>query len=166
MAVPFIAAYKAGDSDVTSHITDEKVIYWYRQNIKSLDCDATDTTTVTANNTSGNYFEGRPDGADDMHDSVFVITLLKDDANLLVTSGNNTQTFDAKADANAFTVPMGLGKQSFSVNRNGAAVDGLSGDSLKTSLMCARAASTTSVPMWARCRLESLIRLVRMGWLR
>jgi hypothetical protein len=38
-------------------------------------------------------------------DSVFVITLLKDDASLSVTSGNNTQTFDAKAVANAFTVP-------------------------------------------------------------
>lgn len=66
-----------------------------------------------------------------MQDSVFVITLLKDDASLSVTSGNNTQTFDAKASTNAFTVPMDLGKQSFSVSRNGAAIDGLSGDSLK-----------------------------------
>jgi hypothetical protein len=82
-------------------------------------------------NASGNYFEGRPSGADDMQDSVFVITLLKDDASLLVTSGNNTQTFDAKAGANAFTIPMGLGKQTFSVSRNSAAIGGLSGDSLK-----------------------------------
>lgn len=66
-----------------------------------------------------------------MQDSVFVITLLKDDASLSVTSGNNTQTFDAKAGTNAFTVLMDLGKQSFSVSRNGAAIDGLSGDSLK-----------------------------------
>lgn len=61
----------------------------------------------------------------------FVITLLKDDASLSVTSSNNTQTFDAKAGANAFTVPVGLGKQSFSVSRNGAAISGLSGDALK-----------------------------------
>jgi hypothetical protein len=62
----YIAAYKAGDSDLTSHITGKKVIYWYRQNMKSLDCDATDTTMVPANNASGNYFEGDPNGADDM----------------------------------------------------------------------------------------------------
>ena len=80
---------------------------------------------------SGNYFESRPSGANDMQDSVFVITLPKDDASLSVTSGNNTQTFDVKAGANAFTVPMGPGKRSFSVSRNGAVVGGLSGGFLK-----------------------------------
>ena len=98
--------------------------------MKSLDYDVTDTTMVPANNAQGKYFEGRPSGADDMQDSVFVITLLEDDASLSVAFGNNTQTFDAKAGANAFAVPMGLGKQSFSVSCNGA-FGGLSGGSLK-----------------------------------
>lgn len=71
-----------------------------------------------------------PSGADDTQDSVFITTILKDDASLPVTSGNNTQTFDVKVGANAFTVPTGLGKQSCFVSRNGAAVGGLSGDSL------------------------------------
>jgi hypothetical protein len=53
MAMPFIAVHKAGDLDVISHITDEKVIYWYRQNMKSLDCDTTDTAMVPANSASG-----------------------------------------------------------------------------------------------------------------
>jgi hypothetical protein len=64
-----------------------------------------------------------------------ILDLLKlvlevDDASLPVTSGNNTQTFDVKVGTNAFTVPMGLSKQSCFVSRNGAAVGGLGGDSL------------------------------------
>src|SRR5699024_7474469 len=57
LSAPFIAAYKAKASSVNNYITDEKVVYWYRRTLRSLDCDATDTTSGRpANNDSGNYF--------------------------------------------------------------------------------------------------------------
>ena len=131
MAIPFIAAYKAGATTVDSSITDDRIVYWYRQNLKSLDCSATDTCEVPANNASGNYFLGVPNGWQDMADSVFVVSLLKEAGSLTVNSGSNQQVFDAPAGAKLFTVPMGLGQQSFILSRNGAAVDGMSGASLK-----------------------------------
>src|ERR1700712_6031685 len=59
IAKPYIAAYHAGATSVDPYITSDELIYWYRPTLRSLDCDATDTTMVSANNASGNYFEGR-----------------------------------------------------------------------------------------------------------
>jgi predicted amino acid racemase len=84
---------------------------------------------VQANNASGNYFLGRPNGWDTMQDSVFVVSLLKSAATIQVNSGGNVQTINAPAGANAYQVPMGVGSQSFSVTRNGQTI--LSGTSLK-----------------------------------
>ena len=95
----------------------------------ALNCDSTDTTMVQADNSSGNYFMGRPDGYQSMADSVFVVTMLTSAGTLTVTSGGNTKTFSAPAGAAAFNVPMGLGAQQFSLSRNGATV--VSGRSLK-----------------------------------
>ena len=53
LAKPFISAYKAGASSPNSYITSDEIIYWYRINQAALDCDATDTTMVPANNGSG-----------------------------------------------------------------------------------------------------------------
>ncbi|KAJ7070294.1 glycosyl hydrolase family 71-domain-containing protein [Mycena belliarum] len=123
MAKPFIAAYKAGATSTNSFITEDQIIYWYRPTLAALNCDATDTTANTpANNASGNYFEGRPDGWQSMQDAVFVVTLLKTAGVLTVTSGGHTQTFNAPAGAAAFTVPMFVGQQSFALARNNANV--------------------------------------------
>ena len=46
-----------------------------------------------------------------------------------VHSGDQSQSFQAPAGASAYSVPMGVGQQSFSVTRNGQTV--LSGTSLK-----------------------------------
>lgn len=129
MAKPFIAAYHAGAKTVDSYITSDQLIYWYRPTLRGLDCDATDTTMVPANNASGNYFEGRPDGWEDMEDSVFVVALLTSAGTVTVTSGGNTQSFDAPAGASAFQVDMQVGQQSFSLSRGSQTV--LSGTSLK-----------------------------------
>jgi hypothetical protein len=129
MAVPFIAAYKAGKTSVTDQITEDKLIYWHRPNAKSLDCDATDTTMVTANNGSGNYFQGRPDGFDIMNDSVFVVSLLTAPGTVTVTSGDNRKTFEASAGANIFEVDMGVGQQKFALTRDSK--DVFSGTSLR-----------------------------------
>jgi len=113
---------------VNAYIQDEKVIYWYRRNLKSTNCDATDTTSGRpANNASGNYFMGRPDGYETMDDVVYVVTLLKSPASITVTSGGTVVTKDVPAGASLIQVPASFGKQKFTLSRNGAAVlDGTS----------------------------------------
>lgn len=129
MAKPFIAAYKAGSQSVGDYITEDQIIYWYRPALKSASCDSTDTTMKPANVNTGNYFQGLPNGAETMADSIFVVSLLTEAGTLEVKSGSNSQTFEAQAGANAFAVDMGVGQQSFSLTRRGATV--LSGTSLK-----------------------------------
>lgn len=129
LAKPYIAAFKAGAKSVDPYITEDKIVYWYRPTPSDVECDSTDNTMGAGSNTSGNYFHGKPNGYVDMKDSVFVVTLLTADASLSVTSGTTTQTFDVKAGANAFSVPMGIGQQKFSLTRDSKTV--LSGTSLK-----------------------------------
>ena len=129
MAKPYIAAFKAGSTSVDSFIQSDQLIYWYRPTLKSASCDSTDTCKDTAATPNPNYFTGKPNGYDTMEDSVFVVALLKSSGTVSFTSGSNSQSFDAKAGANAFQLPMGVGKQSFSLTRNGQTI--LSGDSLK-----------------------------------
>ena len=127
MAKPFIAAYKAGAKSVNQHIEKDQLIYWYRPSLKSANCDATDNTMKAVSNPSENFFQGRPNGADTLSDSVFVVALLKEPGTVKVASGSNSKTFTAQAGANAYTVNMGAGKQQFSLTRGGNAV--LSGTS-------------------------------------
>ncbi|KFY42244.1 hypothetical protein V494_02491 [Pseudogymnoascus sp. VKM F-4513 (FW-928)] len=129
MAKPFIAAYHAGAESVDSYITSDQLIYWYRPTVRGLDCDATDTTMVPADNSSGNYFQGRPDGWENMQDSVFVVALLTQPGTVTIISGENRQTFDAPAGASSFQVDMQVGVQSFALTRGPDVV--LSGSSLK-----------------------------------
>lgn len=130
MSKPFIAAYKAGVSSPDKYITDEKLIYWYRPTPKSLNCDATDITMEgNPNNSSGNFFRGRPNGWESMADAVFVVALLKSPAQVKVQSGNQSQTFQAPAGISAYSAPMGVGSQRFAVQRDGKPV--LEGTSLK-----------------------------------
>jgi len=129
MAKPYIAAFKAGSKTVDRYIDSDQLVYWYRPTLKSASCDATDTCKGSSSSSNPNYFPGKPNGYDTVEDSVFVIALLKSAGTVSVTSGGNSQTFNANAGANAFQVPMGTGKQSFSLTRSGQTV--LSGDSLK-----------------------------------
>lgn len=129
MAKPYIAAFKAGSKTVDSYIESDQLIYWYRPTLKSASCDSTDTCRNPSPASNPNYFTGKPNGYDTMEDSVFVVALLKSSGSVSVTSGSNSQTFTANAGPNAFQVPMGVGKQSFSLTRNGQTI--LSGDSLK-----------------------------------
>ncbi|KAF2004700.1 glycoside hydrolase family 71 protein [Amniculicola lignicola CBS 123094] len=120
MAKPFIKAYKAGSKDV--EVEEDQLVYWYRPTLKTLDCDATDTTMEDAPNPQGNYFKGRPDGVDSMEDAVFVVALLKEEGKVTVTSGTNTKTFDAPKGASAHKIDMGVGAQRFSLTRGGKTV--------------------------------------------
>lgn len=130
MSRPFIAAFKAGETSPVQYIEDEKIIYWYRPTLKDVDCDATDTTIGgNVDNSTGNFFHGRPDGWQIMQDEVFVVSLLKSPATVEVTSGDVKESFEAAAGASPFTVPMGVGQQKFAVVRDGETV--LSGTSLK-----------------------------------
>ena len=90
MAKPFIAAFKAGATSVDNYIQDDQLIYWYRPQPKSVNCDATDTCMQPLNN--GDYYVGRPNGYQTVTDNVFVVSLLKSGGNLQVTSGGtNTE---------------------------------------------------------------------------
>lgn len=129
LSKPFIAAYKAGATSVDNYITEDKIVYWYRRTLRSLDCDATDTTAGRpANNGSGNYFEGRPDGWQTMDDAVYVASFLTQAGTITVQSGGNSHTENAPAGAHIFTVDAGLGQQQFTLTRGGSNV--LSGTSL------------------------------------
>ncbi|OIW25565.1 putative alpha-1,3-glucanase/mutanase [Coniochaeta ligniaria NRRL 30616] len=129
MAKPFISAFHAGATSANSFVTTDQLIYWYRPNPRTLNCDATDTTMVQADNSSGNYFMGRPNGWEDMQDSIFVVAMLTQPGTVTVTSGSNTKSFDGPAGISSYTVDMGLGKQQFWLTRNGQTV--LSAVSLK-----------------------------------
>jgi hypothetical protein len=115
LSKPFIAAYKNGDTNVANYISQDQVIYWYRRNLNSLNCDATDPL-------------GRPDGYQTLNDDVYVVTLLTSAGTITVNSGGNSQTFNAPAGANIFTTSAALGPQTFTLARNGQTV--LSGTSL------------------------------------
>lgn len=84
---------------------------------------------VPANNGSGNYFMGRPDGWQSLQDSVFVVSLLQTPATVQVNSGGSVVSYEAPAGAFAKAVPMHVGSQAFAVIRNGQTI--LSGTSLK-----------------------------------
>lgn len=122
MAIPFIKAYKAGSTDVSQYITEDQVIYWYRRTPKDVNCDSTDTTMGPADNSTGNYFMGRPDGFEIMEDKVFVVPLLTAPGSVSVNSGGVLYTFDAPAGASAFSVDMGIGAQAFALTRDGKEV--------------------------------------------
>lgn len=122
MSKPFIAAYKAGSESVSNYITDEKLIYWYRPTPRNINCDSTDTTMGPANNASGNYFNGRPNGWETLSDSVFVVSLLKSPGIVTVNSGGTHYSYNAPAGAAAFSVPMGIGAQAFGLTRNGKTI--------------------------------------------
>lgn len=122
MAKPFISAYHDGATDVTSYITEDEIVYWYRPTLRDIDCDATDTTMEDADNSTGNYFKGRPDGWESLEDKVFVVTLLTEASTLEMTAGGNSQTVEAPAGAAKFTVDMAVGDVSFRLSRGGNAV--------------------------------------------
>lgn len=132
MAKPFIAAYKAGKQDPLEYLKEEKLVYWYRPTPKAVECDATDTTMQGgADNSTGNFFTGRPNGFNSMADEVFVVAMLKEAATLHVKVGQVDQTFDAKPGVWPYRVQMDVGTVNFEVLRNGKRVDSLSGQSLK-----------------------------------
>ncbi|TDZ29080.1 Mutanase [Colletotrichum spinosum] len=119
MAEPFIAAFHDGASDPKSYIKEDKIVYWFRPTLKGVNCDATDTTMDDANNSSGNYFKGRPAGWETMKDEVFVVTLLTQPASLTIKVGGTTKTVRAPAGAAKFSVGMTPGTVSFSLTRKG-----------------------------------------------
>ncbi|CAI7647402.1 unnamed protein product [Penicillium pancosmium] len=126
---PYIAAFKDGAKSAAKYITSDELVYWYRPAPRDVNCDATDTCMVPANNGSGNYFMGRPDGWQSMQDAIFIVSLLQSPATVQVNSGETLYQYDAPAGAFAQQVPMQVGTPSFTVLRNGNQV--LSGTSLK-----------------------------------
>ena len=120
MAKPYIAAYQAGSTDVSSFIDKDQIIYWYRVTPKNADCnDTANTISESPIKQSEIFFRDKPDGYNSMADSVFAVSLLKNPGKLTIASGSSSRTFDAPAGANAYEVPMVLGKQSFELQIDG-----------------------------------------------
>ncbi|KAF5984809.1 putative mutanase (glucan endo-1,3-alpha-glucosidase) [Fusarium bulbicola] len=118
LSKPFIAAYKNKDTNVAKYIEKDQLIYWYRRNLKGLNCDATDTTYGRAPpKPNENYFQGRPDGWQTMEDTVYVVSLLQSAGTVIVKSGSNTVTKEVPAGATLIKVDAGLGKQIFTLKR-------------------------------------------------
>lgn len=105
MAQPFIAAYKAGATAADYFISSERLVYWYRPTPKNVNCDGTDNAGA------------KPDGWNQLADSVFVVAFLTAPGTLTISSGSNTRTFNAPAGITSFQVAMGLGVQSFTLKR-------------------------------------------------
>ncbi|KAI1174800.1 glycoside hydrolase family 71 protein [Nemania sp. FL0916] len=122
MAVPYISAFKAGSSDVAPYITADKIVYWFRPTLKGINCDSTDTTMGNADNSTGNYFKGRPNGWETMADDVFVVTLLTQAASLTMNVAGKTVTVNVPKGAQLNRIAMAPGTVSFSLSRNGATV--------------------------------------------
>ncbi|KAL1871999.1 hypothetical protein VTK73DRAFT_1743 [Phialemonium thermophilum] len=122
MARPFIAAFHAGAKSADSFVTSDQLVYWYRPTKRDINCDATDTTMVPADNSSGNYFMGRPNGYQDLQDAVFVVALLTQPGTVIVNSGGNVKSFDAPAGVSAYSVDMQVGPQQFFLQRGGQTV--------------------------------------------
>jgi hypothetical protein len=97
-------------------------VYWFRPTLKGLNCDTTDTTLVDADNSTGNYFKGRPNGWETMRDDVFVVTLLTKAASLTMHVAGNSVTVEVPAGAAINSISMAPGQVSFSLDRGGAAV--------------------------------------------
>ncbi|KAI6775950.1 hypothetical protein HG530_002708 [Fusarium avenaceum] len=123
LSKPFIAAYKNKDTNVAKYIQKDQLVYWYRRNLKGLNCDATDTTSGRAPpNPSENYFQGRPDGWQSMEDAVYVVSLLKSAGTVVIKSGGNTVTKEVPAGATMIKVDAALGKQIFTLKRGSTEV--------------------------------------------
>ncbi|KAE8393893.1 glycoside hydrolase [Aspergillus alliaceus] len=104
---PYIKAYKSGATSPT--VDKEEIVYWYRPTPKNAPCNGDPL--------------GKPNGVDMLHDSVFVATMLKEPATLIVTSGSNQPVFiNVPAGIVTSSVPMGVGSQKFWVTRGGKAV--------------------------------------------
>uniref|UniRef100_A0A1D1ZAN8 Glucan endo-1,3-alpha-glucosidase agn1 n=1 Tax=Anthurium amnicola TaxID=1678845 RepID=A0A1D1ZAN8_9ARAE len=101
----FIKAYKAGASSPI--ISGDNIVYWYR--IQSKDAQCNDPT-------------GRPDAYQYVSDTLFITTLLTSPAQLVVTSGGQTSSYNVDAGAVMTKVPILAGQQSLSLVRNGVTV--------------------------------------------
>ncbi|KAM0425395.1 hypothetical protein ACHAPT_009452 [Fusarium lateritium] len=123
LSKPFIAAYKSKDTNVAKYIEKDQLIYWYRRNLKTLNCDSTDTTSNNPPpNPNENYFMGRPDGWDTMEDAVYVVSLFKSAGTVVVTSGGNSVTKEVPAGATLLKVNAAVGKQTFTLKRGSTTV--------------------------------------------
>jgi hypothetical protein len=118
LAIPFIKAFHDSKPSPQSAISTDQLVYWYRPNPLSLDCDATDTTMLPADNSSGNYYNGKPNGWETVSDSIFVTALLTSPADISVLSGSSAYHYRAAAGVSTFTVPLSVGKQQFALLRN------------------------------------------------
>lgn len=103
----YISAYKSGASTPT--VTKDEIVYYYRLMPKDTTCSSDAT--------------GPPTGRDYVEDNVYAVTMLTTPGTLTITSGNKTPVqYSAPAGVKIWSAPMGIGSQTFKLDRNGATV--------------------------------------------
>jgi glucan endo-1,3-alpha-glucosidase len=109
----YITAYKNGASSAT--VSKDEIVYYYRTFPKGTTC----SDSVS-----------QPTGYQDDDDSVYAITMLTSPGTLTITSGSNAGVqYSVPAGISLWSAPMGIGTQTFELQRNGATV--LSGSGSK-----------------------------------
>jgi glucan endo-1,3-alpha-glucosidase len=104
----YIDWFKTG---VQPHITKDEVFYFYRLNYSSRDAFS------EKNGRRENV--GRPRGANELVDKIFITTYLKAPAVLVVETGGGSQSFSLPAGVSDVRVPMQLGSPKFALWRDG-----------------------------------------------
>lgn len=126
VATPYIKAFRAGlDKPV---IEQDTLVYWYRPHLKSAECSGTDNTGKKPDGWDVSYhsFRGasksitlQADSGQMLEDSVFITVLSKTGATVTITSGNKpSSVHTVEPGSQAFSVPMGVGKQHFKLTSN------------------------------------------------
>jgi hypothetical protein len=102
----YIQVYKTGNRTVGQ----DKVYVFYRSYPKTLNCN--DRTGM-----------GKQQNADSMQDDIYVVTLLRSPANVVINSGSSSKTFEnVPAGVSTSSIPFGLGSQNVQISRNGQTI--------------------------------------------
>lgn len=96
-------------------ITQDSLYYFYRLYSKSLPIPADQSVKIHCT-------AGRPQGADQLKDNVFVTAFLSSPADLTISSGKQQQSFHLNAGVNNVQLPFGPGNQHFILTRNNAVI--------------------------------------------
>lgn len=105
MTSVFIKAYKAGQSSVMVDPSDEDVFFFYRLQPASK-LGIYDTLPL-------------PLDAEYLKDDIFIVSFLASEANITLTTGNNTHQVSGAVGVNKAAVPWTFGDQSLTAQRNG-----------------------------------------------
>jgi hypothetical protein len=117
----YIDWYKTGRRP---EITRDSLYFFYRLHPRDRDA------TIAFDGMLGT---GKPRGARELKDSVFVTLMLKEPASLVISSGSSKERFDVPAGVSNVSMPFELGPQRFRLERRSNTVLDASGPEISGS---------------------------------